>query len=76
MSKKTSDTAEGTIRFKAGAESDDFTQGQFAGTGWGAYKDANGNAVLEADRVIVRKTLEAAELLINQISFTLGDTVF
>lgn len=76
LSKKTSDTAEGLIKFKNGAESDNFTQGQFAGTGWGAYEDVNGDSVIEADRVIVRKTLEASELLINQISFTLGDTVF
>lgn len=44
----------------------DFRSGLIGGSGWGFYKDANGDWVLEADRVSVRKDMTVNTLVINQ----------
>lgn len=56
--------------------SKDFRQGDFSGSGFGAYRDRNGNAVVEADIVIVRKEAIFNEAVINQVTFRVGATVF
>lgn len=56
--------------------SKDFRQGDFSGSGFGAYRDENGNAVLEADIMIVRKEAIFNEAVINQVTFRVGATVF
>lgn len=56
--------------------SKDFRQGDFSGSGFGAYRDGNGNAVVEADIVIVRKEAIFNEAVINQVTFRVGATVF
>lgn len=56
--------------------SKDFRQGDFSGSGFGAYRDKNGNAVVEADIVIVRKEAIFNEAVINQVTFRVGATVF
>lgn len=56
--------------------SKDFRQGDFSGSGFGAYRDENGNAVVEADIVIVRKEAVFNEAVINQVTFRVGATVF
>lgn len=47
--------------------SGDFRAGLVGGTGWGLFKDENGNWVLEADRVNVRQEMQVNTLVINQV---------
>lgn len=56
--------------------SKDFRQGDFSGSGFGFYRDANGNAVAEVDIVKVRKEAIFNEAVINQVTFQVGATVF
>ena len=56
--------------------SKDFRQGDFSGSGFGAYRDENGNAVVAADIMIVRKEAIFNEAVINQVTFRVGATVF
>lgn len=56
--------------------SKDFRQGDFSGSGFGAYRDGNGNAVVAADILIVRKEAIFNEAVINQVTFRVGATVF
>ncbi len=56
--------------------SKDFRQGDFSGSGFGAYRDKNGNAVVAADILIVRKEAIFNEAVINQVTFRVGATVF
>lgn len=56
--------------------SKDFRQGDFSGSGFGAYRDGNGNAVLEADILKIRKETIFNEAVINQVTFRVGATVF
>ncbi len=44
-----------------------FRSGMVGGAGWGIYKDANGNWVIEADRFMARQDLEVNNLIINQV---------
>ncbi len=76
LRKDVADTASASIKFKAGAFSDNFRSGALAGAGWGAYTKEDGTSVGEFDEIYVRKTATFNELVINQISFTLGQTVF
>lgn len=56
--------------------SKDFRQGDFSGSGFGAYRDGNGNAVVEADILKIRKEAIFNEAVINQVTFRVGATVF
>lgn len=56
--------------------SKDFRQGDFSGSGFGAYRDGNGNAVVATDIMIVRKEAIFNEAVINQVTFRVGATVF
>lgn len=46
--------------------SGDFRSGLVGGSGWGLFKDENGNWVLETDRVNVRQDMKVNTLVINQ----------
>lgn len=48
--------------------SDDFRKGNVDGTGWGVYKNANGEWVLELDNIVTRRELKVNTLVINQIT--------
>lgn len=56
--------------------SKDFKEGYFAGAGFRLGKDVNGASVLEVDNAIIRKKAIFNEVVINQISFTIGETIF
>ena len=49
-----------------------FRQGSIGGADWGFYRDANGRAVLEVDRAIIRDELLVNSLIINQASYVGG----
>ena len=44
-----------------------FRSGMVGGAGWGIYKDANDNWVIEADRIMARQDFEVNNLVINQV---------
>lgn len=56
--------------------SKDFRQGDFSGSGFGLYRDANGNAVAEVDILKARKEAVFNTAIINQVTFQIGATVF
>ena len=56
--------------------SKDFRQGDFSGSGFGFYFDANGNAVGEVDIIKARKEAVFNTAIINQVTFQIGATVF
>ncbi len=56
--------------------SKDFRPGDFSGSGYAGYIDANGNAVLEADIIKARKEAVFNTAVINQVTFKVGATVF
>lgn len=57
-------------------KSDDFVAGDLMGSGWSIYRDSNGNTVVETDRIVARKSLEATELVVNQETFEKGSNIF
>ena len=76
LRKDIDDTAHGTITFEKQIKSDDFVPGYLMGAGWSVYRDANGNTVVETDKVIVRQSLTVNELIVNQETFQKGSTIF
>lgn len=76
LRKDKDDTAKGVLSFDKQIKSSDFVQGDLFGTGWSIYKDSNGNTVVETDRIIARKSLEATELVVNQETFEKGSNIF
>ena len=56
--------------------SDGFRQAGFAGSGWGIFKDANGNWTLEIDRINLRKDLSVNKVTVNQLSFLYGKYIY
>lgn len=57
-------------------KSKDFVAGDLMGSGWSIYRDSNGNTVVEADRIVTRKSIEATELVVNQETFEKGSNIF
>ena len=76
LRKDKNDTAKGVLSFDKQIKSSDFVQGDLFGTGWSIYKDSNGNTVVETDRIVARKSLEATELVVNQETFEKGSNIF
>ena len=76
LRKDQDDTAKGVLTFEKQIKSSDFMQGELMGSGWSVYRDQNGNAVVETDRIVVRKDLSANELVVNQETFSRGSTIF
>jgi hypothetical protein len=73
-----SDTSASPTQFASKVTSKGFRQGGVGGAGWGLYRDntsdmaegedeAEGDSVIEVDRVIVRKAMEVNSLVVNQI---------
>lgn len=48
--------------------SDNFREGAVGGSGWGFYRDVDGNSVLEIDKAIIRQDMQVNNLVINQIT--------
>lgn len=60
------------LDFKGSLTSKDFRRGHFAGVGFGVYISDNGDAIVEADKLVIRKDLEVNNLVINQVSYVGG----
>lgn len=69
-------TFEKGLDFENSLTSKEFIKGDLAGTGFGVYKDEQGNYVVEADKMVIRKDAQFSEVVINQTTFQLGTTVF
>lgn len=52
-----------------------FRSGIVGGSGWGIYKDAKGNWVIETDRLVARQDLSVNSLVINQTEWQSGEQV-
>lgn len=76
LRKDKDDTAKGVITFEKQIKSKDFVQGNLMGAGWSIYKDANGNTVIETDKIVVRQELEASEIVVNQETFERGSSIY
>lgn len=70
----------GNVEFKKPVvgtlQSKNYRAGGFAGTGFKLGYDANGDSIIEADNLVIRKEAKFSTVTINQISFTFGETVF
>lgn len=69
------DTSYSPSTFKSRIGSDDFREGGIGGSGWGFYKDGQGRAILEADKIIVRQDMEVNSLVANQIAYVGGKQI-
>lgn len=81
LQKTIADTAYEKITFKKGLvasdiKTDNFTQGQFAGSGGAIYRDIDGSTTMEIDKIRVRKEAIFNEIVINQIKFQGGIVVY
>lgn len=76
LNRKTGGKVDGPITVNE-IKSSDYAGGEgMVGAGYRIYRDENGNAVGVFDKVVVRKEAQFNELVINQISFKRGETVF
>lgn len=66
------DISQSSTRFTENISGYNFQQGTIGGNDWGIYRDKNGNAIAEFDKIIVRKDLEVNNLVINQVSYVGG----
>lgn len=57
-------------------QSKDYRDDPFTGSGYRIGNDENGNSVAVVDKLIVRKEATFNEVVINQVSFRLGETIF
>lgn len=56
-------------------KSDDFLQGGVGGSGWGLYRNGEGESILEVDRIMARRGVEAASIVANQVTYVGGKQI-
>lgn len=66
------DYSNSPTQFNSIVNGKDFRQGAIGGSGWGIYKDGNGNTIGEFDKIIARKEFVVNNLIINQASYIGG----
>lgn len=66
------DVSKSPTKFVGNVSGNNFRQGKVGGADWGIYRDENGNAIAEFDKIIARKDLEVNNLVINQVSYVGG----
>ncbi len=76
LNKNTGGKVSGPVSLGGNLFSDNYIQGILEGRGFGIIKDADGSYTLDIDKINVRQEATINELVINQISFTSGETVF
>lgn len=60
-----SDRSLSPTEFASLVTSQGFRKGIVGGTGWGIYRDGNGNSVIETDRIVARKSLDVDTIVAN-----------
>ncbi len=76
LRKDREDVAEEHISFEKGLDALGFEAGKTLGRGAGIYNDEQENAVVEADKLLIRKSAWFNELIVNQIRFQGGIVVY
>lgn len=66
------DISKSPTKFVGNVSGNNFRQGKVGGADWGIYRDENGNAIAEFDKIVARKDLEVNNLVINQVSYVGG----
>lgn len=66
------DLSKSPTRFLGKVTGEKFREGQIGGRDWGIYRDGNGNAILEADKVIARQGIFVNDLIINEATYVGG----
>lgn len=66
------DLSKSPTRFLGKITGEKFRQGQIGGRDWGIYRDENGNAIIEADKMIARQGLFVSTLEINEATYVGG----
>ena len=67
-----SDISKSPTKFLGRVTGEKFREGQIGGQDWGIYRDGNGNAILEADKVIARQGIFVNDLIINEATYVGG----
>lgn len=67
-----SDLSKSPTRFLGKVTGENFRQGQIGGRDWGLYRDEQGNAILEADKIIARQGIHVNDLVINEATYVGG----
>lgn len=66
------DVSKSPTKFVGNISGNTFRRGKVGGADWGIYRDENGNAIAEFDKIIARKDFEVNNLVINQVSYIGG----
>lgn len=67
-----SDVSKSPTKFLGKITGEKFQQGQIGGKDWAIYRDGQGNAILETDKIIVRQGLFINDLAINEATYVGG----
>ena len=66
------DLSKSPTRFLGKVTGERFRQGQIGGRDWGIYRDENGNAILEADKIVARQGILISDLVVNEATYVGG----
>ena len=66
------DVSKSPTRFLGKVSGEKFRQGQIGGRDWGIYRDENGNAIIEADKVVIRQEILVNNLVVNEATYVGG----
>ena len=66
------DLSKSPTKFLGKVTGEKFRQGQIGGRDWGIYRDENGNAILEADKLVARQGILVNELIVSEATYVGG----
>lgn len=66
------DFSKSPTKFLGKVTGEKFRQGQIGGRDWGIYRDENGNAILEADKLVARLGIVVSDLVVNEATYVGG----
>lgn len=67
-----SDISKSPTKFLGRVSGEKFREGQIGGRDWGIYRDGNGNAILEADKLVARQGIFVSDLVVNEATYVGG----
>lgn len=66
------DLSKSPTKFLGKVTGEKFRQGQIGGRDWGIYRDENGNAIFEADKIVARQGILVSDLVVNEATYVGG----
>lgn len=66
------DISKSPTKFLGKVTGEKFRQGQIGGRDWGIYRDENGNAIFEADKIVARQGILVNDLVVNEATYVGG----